>query len=344
MQMVDFSTLAHAFPVLPLTADLKAEPEDFCVTEQLGFTPSGEGEHVFLFIRKRQLTTELLARDLARLLAIPQRDVAYSGLKDKQAVTEQWFSVPWPIKKPFPELQGMSWQVLEATRHHKKLRRGVHHGNAFDLCLTNLQGDITLLEQRLQQIQQTGFPNYFGEQRFGNNGSNVERALALFAGQFRCKPFQRSMYYSAARSYLFNAFLSQRVQQGNWNQPLEGDRFSLDGSNALFGPEPLTDAIYQRVQVQDIHPAGPLPGKGNSGLQAEAARLYEQVLQDYPELSTGLQQAGVETAFRPLRACAKSLNWQLDQQQCRLRFELRSGAFATALIRELVNINHAAHT
>lgn len=342
MQIHNFSSLAQAYPVLAGSAGFKIEPEDFIVREQLGFVPSGEGEHVFLYIRKRLLTTELLAKDLARQFGVDVRDVAYSGLKDKHAVTEQWFSVPYPIKKEIPPLQGASWQVLECARHGKKLRRGVHQSNAFEITLRDVSVDRALLEERLNAIKERGFPNYFGEQRLGRDDGNVKSAVALFNGEFRCKPFQRSMYYSAARSYLFNRYLSERVANNTWDKAIAGDKFNLDGSNALFGPEPITDEIVQRVAQHDIHPVGPLLGDGESGLLDEALSIQQTVETEAHILLEGLRKARVETALRPLRADAKSLNWQLEHNQCRLSFELRSGSFATALIRELVNLNHAA--
>lgn len=217
------NNLELVFAKSPVTAVFKQQPEDFRVTEELGYTPSGQGEHVYLWIEKTGLNTEQVAKDIAKLLAISVNQVSYSGLKDKQAVTKQWFSVVWPIKKEFPHLLGNSWQVIEQHRHDKKLRRGSHQSNHFQIVLRDLQGDTAELERRLQIIKQQGFANYFGEQRFGYQGQNLVKAKALLAGEFKCKPFLRSIYLSAARSYVFNAYLSERVRQGNWNQVLAGD-------------------------------------------------------------------------------------------------------------------------
>lgn len=334
-------TPAFAFESTGVRAGFKTSPEDFVVIEQLGFEPDGEGEHLWLNIRKRNLTTEAVIADLARLLSIPRRDIACSGLKDKQAITEQWFSLPWPIKKPLPEVSGSSWQLLRMQRHGKKLRRGVHKENAFEITLRDLEGDISRLEARLNEIIRTGFPNYFGEQRFGRDGQNVEKALALFSGKLTCKPFQRSIYYSAVRSHLFNAYLHERVKQQNWNQALAGDVFNLQGSNACFSQQEIDQDIVQRLHTLDIHPCGPLPGKGASGLTQEAARLQEMINERYPMFCQGLLQAGIETATRPLRAVVKSLNWRTDNNKGLLSFQLRSGTYATALLRELVSIKQA---
>lgn len=326
-----------AFPDSGVTGSFKLEPEDFRVFEELGFEPSGEGEHLLLQIRKKNLTTETLVAEVARTLSVKAADVGYCGLKDKFAVTDQWLSVSWPIKQPIPSIAGESWQVIQAVRHNKKLRRGIHEANGFVLMLKNLAGDLTLLEQNLARVGREGFPNYFAEQRFGRDSANIEKAERLFAGELRCKPFQRSIYYSAVRSYLFNEYLSLRIVQGNWNGAIEGDSFNLDGSNSLFGPEPITENLLERIREMDIHPVGPLFGDGGSRLQASALALQQQVAVRYPALVQGLQQAGVKTAYRPLRVIPKSLNWQIEKNSCELGFSLPSGSYATALIHQIVN-------
>lgn len=324
-----------AFDTPAVRAVFKQQASDFQVSEVLGFEPAGEGEHLWLRISKTGLTTEAVVSDLARQLQLSRKQIAYSGLKDKQAVTEQWFSVPWPIKREQPVVGGDNWRVLQATRHVKKLRRGVHAENAFDIVLRDLEGDTAMLEQRLQAVAERGVPNYFGDQRFGRDHGNIEQALAMFAGR-RCKAFQRSIYLSAARACLFNDYLTRRVADGNWDQPLSGDIFNLDASNAQFGPEAVSDAIVQRMQVQDIHASGPLAGTGDTGLQADAAEYFADTVAAHPLLYQGLLQSGVQSALRPLRSRVKSLNWIINNNECRLQFRLRSGAYATAVVRELV--------
>ncbi len=327
-----------AFSTDGLVADFKLEPEDFQVSEVLGFEPSGEGEHLLLQVKKTNLTTDALISDIARCLSVAKRDVGCCGLKDKFAVTDQWLSVNWPIKEPIPSLSGSSWQVLNAVRHNKKLKRGIHKANHFVIRLKNIDGDLFLLEERLQAVAVGGFPNYFGEQRFGREGANVEKAQMLFNREIKCKPFQRSIYYSAARSFLFNHYLSLRVGQDNWNKAIDGDSYNLEGSNALFGPEENIDqSLVGRLEQHDIHPVGPLYGDGESRLKSAALALELLVADKYPALVEGLKNARVKTAYRPLRVMPKSLNWQIEKNACELCFDLPSGSYATALIGQLVN-------
>jgi tRNA pseudouridine13 synthase len=331
----------QAYPQLPIKADFKLVEEDFFVAEELGFEPSGEGEHLLLYIRKKNITTEMLVSDLAKLFKLKTRDIGFCGLKDKKAVTEQWLSVHLPIKDSIPDVAGYNWQLIKGVRHNKKLRRGIHKGNRFVIQLRNIEGDASLLEERLKVLGEEGFPNYFGWQRFGGGGSNVEKAERLFLGELKCKPFQRSLFYSAARSYLFNHFLSLRIQSNTWNNALSGDCFNLDGTNAIFGPEDITADIERRIIEKDIHPVGPLFGVDNLRLESKSLEVCEQVANQFPVLVAGLVAAKIKTAWRPLRVMPKSLNWKLNDQSCELMFSLPVGSYATALIHELVTLNEA---
>jgi tRNA pseudouridine13 synthase len=330
-----------AYPRLPLTADFKLALEDFQVTEILGFQPAGEGEHLFLRVRKKNLTTDALINELARAFNVSSRDIGCCGLKDKLGVTEQWLSVVWPIKKEVPVVSGELWEVLEIVRHNKKLKRGIHKGNEFRIRLKNIKGDLSLLDSRLELLATNGFPNYFGEQRFGMEGRNVEKAELLFAGQLKCKSFQRSIYYSAARSYLFNCYLSARIQADSWNKAIAGDCFNLNGSNSIFGPEEMTEEISQRMASLDIHAVGVLAGSGNIRLSSEALSFFNKTIDNHETLVKGLIVAEVKSALRPLRVIAKSLNWQIIDDQCELQFSLPAGSYATALLHELVSLNEA---
>lgn len=330
-----------AYDELAISADFKACPEDFCVSEILGFEPEGTGEHVLFNIQKTNITTEAVLSDLAKMLNVAKRDIGCCGLKDKVGVTEQWFSVVIPIKSPIPELQATSWRVLKSIRHSKKLRKGIHQGNQFNIRLRELVGDTQLLEQRLAIIAAEGFPNYFGEQRFGRDGANVKKAESLFQRVFKCKPFQRSMYYSAARSYLFNHYLSLRIADRNWNKAIEGDCFNLAGSNAIFGPEPINEALFNRINQHDIHPVGPLFGDGALRLEQSSLTYAQVVEQTYLPLINGLIEAKIKTAWRPLRVVPKSLHWKIVGNSCELQFFLPVGSYATAMIRETLKINEA---
>ncbi len=319
---------------------IRTTPDDFIVNEIQSFELSGTGEHAFLLIEKCSENTDYVARLLARYAGVRQRDVSYAGLKDRHARTTQWFSV-WLPGKPDPdwqELNSETIKVLQATRHSKKLKRGSLAGNQFILRIRNCSGDKAILEQQLQTIKVQGVPNYFGEQRFGREGANITKALALFAGD-KVSRNLRGIYLSAARSYLFNHILSVRVENQTWNQALAGDVLIFDNSHSFFKAETLDESILQRVKKLDVHPTATLWGKGEPQVFAEVALLERQVINQYADLAQGLCAFGMEQDRRALRSHIQELQWQfIDSTTLELSFTLNAGCYATALLREVVQV------
>lgn len=333
---------AHGTP--PLTGLLRAVPEDFRVMEMANHAADGEGEHVLLEVEKRGANTDWVARELARFAGVKPLAVGYAGLKDRHAVTRQFFSVqlaghPEPDWAEFPHADV---RILSSARHKRKLKRGALAGNRFELTVRDVQGDREQAETVLQAIATRGVPNYFGEQRFGHGGANVERALGMFAGR-RVDRTTRSMLISAARSQIFNEVLAERVRRDTWDAAMEGEIWSLDGSRSWFGPESITDALRQRLASADIHPSGPMWGRGELPTQADARALEQSVADTHAALVEGLEKQGLEQDRRPLRLIPAEMHWQWhDEATLVLSFQLRPGAYATVLVRELVKAPQAA--
>lgn len=319
---------------------LKAEPEHFIVREDLGFAPGGEGEHIFLHIRKRGQNTQWIARDLAKLAGVAQRDVTWAGLKDRHAVTEQWFGVHLPGKEmpDFSPLESDDVQILAIARHNKKLKTGALKGNWFELTLTELDGEGDL-DARLQAISKRGVPNYFGDQRFGHNGGNIEQARAMFGGKRIKDRNKRSMYLSAARSYLFNLAASQRLAEGRGEQLLNGDCVMLAGSQSFFtlnDDNPLNEDIQARFASGDIRLSAPLWGRGRLLAEDEAGTLEQTALEGQQALMAGLEANGLKQERRALLLKPEQLSWQRDGDRLTLSFWLPAGTYATSLVRELI--------
>ncbi|CAD6874732.1 tRNA pseudouridine(13) synthase TruD [Methylomonas fluvii] len=319
------------------SGDIKTEPEDFVVEEILSFQPEGCGEHVFLNIEKIGENTEFVARQLARYAGVRQRDVSYAGLKDRHGRTRQWFSV-WLPGKDDPDWSGIETErlkILQTVRHARKLKRGVLAGNRFTLLIRNWTGDQALAEKQLQQIKVQGFPNYFGPQRFGHHGQNIQRALTMFAGA-KVKREQRSIYLSAARSYLFNMILAQRVEQANWHRALNGDVFKLAGNNSCFTDDSNDNSLSVRVEQGDIHPTGILWGRGGTIAKAAAGAIENAVIAANASIADGLIAFELEADRRALRALPQDMAWQWLDNQLKLSFNLPAGSYATALLREII--------
>ena len=316
---------------------IRSVPEDFVVEELPAFEATGEGEHLLLSIRKRGMNTAFCAQNIARWAGIDERDVSYAGMKDRHAVTTQRVSVRL-TKKTAPDvalLNNEQCQVLEAVWHNRKLARGALAGNRFVLTLRELGGEREALERALHGIQTQGVPNYFGEQRFGMEQANVGKALGMFEGR-RVDRAKRSIYLSAARSYLFNLLLAERVKLGNWNAPLNGEVWMLEGTKSIFGPEPMNDDIAARCAAMDIHPTGPMWGAGELRSQDAVLGLESQLPVLQPELCKGLEKADLRQERRALRLLAKNLSWRFPAEgELQLSFELPPGAYATSILAEL---------
>jgi tRNA pseudouridine13 synthase len=319
---------------------IRTLPEDFIVGEILAFEPSGIGEHAFLRIQKTGENTDYVARQLARFADVRQRDIGYAGLKDRHAVTTQWFSV-WLPGKADPDwtaFETSEIKVVQSVRHARKLKRGALSGNRFEITLRDWQGDQAKTIEQLILIKTNGIANYYGEQRFGNQGQNVNKALAMFRGE-KVNRDLRSLYLSAARSYLFNQILSHRVAKNTWSQAIAGDTFMFDRSQSCFKSDIPDAEILRRLDAQIIHPSGVLWGKGDADISADALAIEHRVINSHDELAQGLIANGLEKARRPLRVKVDDLDWQFrDQTTLQLNFTLPAGSYATSLLRELIEI------
>jgi len=333
---------AHGEAVL--SARIRSAPEDFFVEEIPGFEPGGQGEHLLLTVEKRGMNTVFAAKRIAQWARVPEMAVGYAGLKDRHAVTRQRFSVHLP-KKIAPDIATLETddlRVIGHAWHSRKLPRGALAGNRFVLVLREVNGDREAIERRLRAIAERGVPNYFGEQRFGREGNNTAQALAMFAGR-RVRREERALLLSAARSELFNRVLAERVRQRCWDSALEGEVWALDGSRSVFGPEPFTDELAERLAAFDIHPSGPLWGRGELRSRAAAAELELRALagEDALALRGGLEAAGLEQERRALRLRPTDLAWRWRDGSLELGFSLPPGTYATVVLAELGGMDTA---
>jgi len=317
-------------------------PTDFCVDEILGFQPDGDGEHLWVQIRKTGLNTREVVDWLVARFAVSARDIGYSGLKDKNAVTTQWFSLPLPLSEEItePESGHDAIEILHQTRSRKKIRIGSHRQNRFQITLRDLPAARNLLEQRLERINKQGFPNYFGPQRFGHGGRNVAAARSMFqSGRKKISRFKRGLYLSAARAFLFNQVLAARVENESWLEILPGEVCVLDGTNSVFSCTEPNEEIQQRHQQKDIHASGPLYGRGESLASGSVLQLEADSLQLEPVLTSGLEMAGLKHERRALRSIARDLHWQwLSDDVLKIEVTLQRGVYATAMLGTLVQL------
>ena len=305
---------------------LRAEPEDFVVEEQLSFAPAGAGQHVLLKVRKRDANTQWVARELSRACGCRSMDVGYAGLKDRRAVAVQWFTVPRTriTLEAWQSITGEGFEVLEAHAHTRKLPRGALEGNRFSIRIREVDADDSALAARLEVIAAHGVPNYFGPQRFGRDGANLRGDQP------------RGFVLSATRSLIFNAVAAERVSESSWAQLEEGDIANLDGRGSVFaaGPDPT---LRERCDRLEIHPTGPLWGHGAPSSSGRIGALEKAVAARFSKECALVEQAGMEQERRALRLAVRELQWHRDDAGIALSFRLARGAFATVVLREIVD-------
>jgi tRNA pseudouridine13 synthase len=324
-----------AYPASHASATLKLFNEDFMVTELPLQLPSGEGEHLWLDIEKNGANTAFVAQQLAQAAHVQERDVGYAGLKDRYGLTRQWFSIYLPKgagKGETPDLtqlQHPEFKVLGQSRHVKKLRPGDLQGNRFRIVLRDVTGDadaMKAIEANLQAVAAHGVPNYFGAQRFGFEGGNVEQGRAMLAREIRVRnPKKKGLYLSAVRSFVFNEVLALRIQQGLWGQTLPGD-----------------------VMDELGRPTGPLWGRGRVITTDQAQALENGVAERHASLCDGMEHAGLDQQRRALVASPAGMSWAWPQaHQLVLTFSLPAGTYATSVLNEILRTTepdrHTAH-
>lgn len=320
-------------------AQLKTSPADFRVTEVLWpsrelppatdehISVAGEGEHLCLRLEKTGDNTEYVARELSSLAECRSFDIGFCGLKDRHAVTIQWFSLYRPGREYEDEALMAEvcarWPVLAAVRYSRKLRRGDHQSNRFDIVLRNADGQRGSVNAALERLALQGAPNYFGPQRFGFNGSNLDRAARLDPSRMNRKrgragrsASKNVLYFSAARSWLFNQVLARRVAEGSWTTGLPGE--PVESGNV---------------------PSGPLWGDGGTLATGDQEVLERSVVESCPELAKLFSATRMKPERRMLVASPKALSWQwLDETTLRLQFELSPGQYATTVLGDLFEL------
>ncbi len=321
---------------------LRAVPEDFEVDEILGFAASGVGPHALLRVRKRGANTEWVARELARAAGVKPFEVGFAGMKDRNAVTTQHFTVPRGKRaaEEFMGMSGVGFEVIGAAAHQRKLPRGALEGNRFVITVRGLACDPNQLVERMQRLTTGGAPNYFGEQRFGREAGNLEQVLAgAQPGQARRPARGRGdagFMLSAARSVIFNAILAERVTRGDWNRLSVGDVANLDGRGSVFAVDQVDAELEQRCASLAVHPTAPLAGQGTSLATGAILALEEAVCAQFPEALSVIHAQGMKPERRALRIRVRELDHEYSGDTLRMRFTLSAGSFATTVLREII--------
>jgi len=333
-----------------MTLRFLQSPKTFEVEEVPLYPPSGRGGHLFLTVRKSGISTPALVGELCRRLRLKDSEVGAAGNKDRDAVATQTLSVPARAAERAEEaLKALGVELLVSAPHEHKLRMGHLRGNRFHIrLLAEGASDVEGLRAAVRRAAETGMPNAYGPQRFGD-GSAVEEGRLLFLGRRPMSRFRRSRFaVSAFQSHLFNRVLEERLSAGAYPGPLDGDLMVRHDSGGIFPAPELTRELEERVRALEISPTGPLPGKKAPLPTGSALRIEREILVENgvdPEEVGRLKPPGARRALRvPIEEI--TLEGESPTLEGRgvtldLRLFLPPGSYATVLLSHLgVSLDH----
>jgi tRNA pseudouridine13 synthase len=322
---------------------IKQSPDDFRVTEQPLYEPDGEGQHLYVRLRRRGMTTEAVSTRLQEHANVDDVAIGYAGKKDKNAVATQTFSVDLPGRAAEPVVDAIEADeqltLVEHAWHRNKLQRGHLIGNAFEVVIRDVDASDPQSKARdiIDRLQGHGLPNYYGPQRFGADQGNARRGLNLIRGEHLGAPrWKRQLFKNAYQSALFNRWLTARIDRGDFDTLLAGDIAKKTDTGGLFTVEDL-EQEKPRYERGDITYTGPMYGGDLWWASDDAAEHERQILDASDTTADDLGQAGLAGSRRRARIVLDHVSVEPTDppDSLRLQFTLPKGAYATILLREL---------
>jgi tRNA pseudouridine13 synthase len=319
---------------------IKVQPEDFQVEEIPSYEPCGRGEHLYLWVEKRNVGPEFFARTIAQRLGVPVGTIGTAGLKDRHAVTRQWVSVPQEAEPRLPKFDGGGITLLKHSRHTNKLKPGHLKGNTFTIRIRDADrskaDDVSIILDRLRSL---GLPNYYGPQRFGRDAGNIDLGFRCLAGTQpkRLRPFVYKFALSAVQSLLFNDYLGRRLADGLFRTVLSGDVMAKWPAGGLFVAEDVLTE-QRRFDARETVTAGPMFGKHTFAAAGVAAEREVAVLADHKLGARSFDGFGhlMGGTRRHNLIYLNDLTAAWEANDLRLAFTLPSGCYATVLLREVM--------
>ncbi|WP_041231696.1 tRNA pseudouridine(13) synthase TruD [Deinococcus peraridilitoris] len=313
---------------------LRTEPADFVVEERPAYLPCGEGDFVFVRLRKVGHTTIHVVRELVSQLGINEKHVGVAGLKDRHAVTTQWLSLPDKAEGRLERFSMEGVEILEVSRHGNKLGMGHLQGNRFRIRVRQAPGTYEQAAHTLELLARSGVPNYFGPQRFGLGGLNAEEGLRVLRGESSLRdPRVRRFLVSSVQSVLFNAFVSLRLQRGLFDRLVVGDMARKHDTGGVFRVEDAA-AETSRAQRGEISATGTLFGRKVRELTEEAGALEREVLGEFALTPEAFRSRKGDR--RTIRIFPGEMGIEPTPDGYWLSFELPKGSFATSVMREVL--------
>ncbi len=333
------------FPTLntiEASGTIRTTPDDFKVTELNDIELSGQGEHMWLYVQKTGCNTDWVANQLSNVCQVPRRQVGFAGLKDRHAITKQWFSVQLSKVKKIEKIESAlpdEITILNSKLHSRKIKTGQLDANQFEIIIRNVQGAKDQIEHNIKNIIDKGVPNYFGEQRFGREMGNIQKAQDWFSGTYKVKSKNlKSLLISTARSHIFNCIIRQRIEDNTWDKSIKGDILQLNKSHSWF---PDSDAshteITQRLEEFDIHLTAAMWGEDTVQSSEICALLENTIAEQFPIYQKGFEKFRLKQDRRAMRICPIDFGYEWIDDNLKLKFNLLPGTYATGILREIIN-------
>lgn len=337
----ELSQLPYLTGHLPGTGGtIKAAAEHFCVEERLPYAACGEGEHVYVTLRRKEWNTADIARALQKRFALKSMDVGWGGRKDKTAVATQTFSLHLPLSVS-PEtitrnMHDLPFDILEIRRHRNKIKTGHVAANRFQIVVSNTgPGDLVNARSIAAALQRTGIANFYGEQRFGRQMRNLEQVPRLIATGRAGHGKKGRFMVSVLQSALFNIWLKQRIESGAFETMIQGDIARKTDTGGLFVVEDAAEAT-QRLANRRIVATGPIYGYKMMAATDRAGEMERRIPETFaiaPQLFKALKAPG---SRRPAQLFLDDLQIQPAPEGLLFTFTLPAGAYATTVLREFI--------
>ncbi len=339
----NFNQLFPTLNTINASGTIRNQAADFRVTEINDIELSGNGEHLWLFIEKIDSNTNWVAKQLSNVCQVPQRQVGYAGLKDRHAITQQWFSIQLPKVTDCEKIQAAladEITILKHGKHNKKIKTGQLDSNQFEIVIRDIDGDKQNIENNIANVIENGVPNYFGPQRFGHDMNNIQKVTDWFAGTIKVKSRNlKSILISTARSHIFNLILAQRIQNQQWDLCLKGDILQLNNSKSWF---PACDAtakeIKKRLAEFDLHLTAAMWGEDPAQTTDGAAELEKTIAESFPIYKQGFEKFKLKQDRRSMRIVPLDFHHKWLGNDLKLNFKLLPGSYATGIIREILQV------
>lgn len=320
---------------------IREKQEYFIVEEIPAYLPSGQGKHLYINITKKGLSTPDVGQKICEIFNVSENDVGFAGLKDKHAITTQTLSInlenlKMPVEEILEKIKTIGVRVNSSNLHNNKLKPGHLKGNKFTITITSLEDiekSFEIANQIAEKIKKFGIPNYYGAQRFGIQGDNAEKALAILKGELKIRDrFMKKFLFSSYQSHLCNLYLSKRVENG-FNL-IPGDICKKHDTGGLFVVENIEEE-QKRYDNKEISFTAPMFGDRLWFAEKESGEIEKQILADSGLTEEQIKKLGTGTR-RLGRLIIDDLTIEKEETGLKVSFSLPKGAFATVVLREFM--------